>query len=165
MKALDTSSWFIGKNSSNSNELCTSKAIGTGFGSYAGLCPEAPTQEGTYLMSGIAHYANTNRIRTDLTIPAARENSRDLMVSSYGIALATNVPKIEITVGNITSLSCRHIDWTGLPMATAHSEAVRWLISKLLPKHPLMENFMSIGKTVRWVEIMTRICGELSNIS
>ncbi len=109
---INTSSWFVGKNSSDFNELCTSKAIGTGFGSYAGLCPEAPTQEGTYLMSGIAYYANTNRIRTDLTVPDAREDSRDLMVSSYGIALATNVPKIEINTGtyNVTILPAYRLD-------------------------------------------------------
>ena len=95
-EGINTSSWFIGDNGITSNKLCSSKTIGSGFGSYAGLCPEAPTQQGTYLLSGIAYYANTNRIRTDLTVPSARANSRDLMVSTYGIALATNVPKIEI---------------------------------------------------------------------
>ncbi len=86
-----------------SNELCTSKPIGNGFGSYSGLCPEAPTQQGTYLMSGVAHFANTNRIRSDLPIPDSRKNSRDLMVSTYGIALATNVPKIDVKSGDYKS--------------------------------------------------------------
>ncbi len=109
---INASSWFIGSNGVTSNDLCTSKPIGSGFGSYSGLCPEAPTQQGTYLMSGTAHYANTNRIRTDLTIPAARVNSRDLMVSTYGIALATNVPKIEVTVSgrNVTILPAYRLD-------------------------------------------------------
>lgn len=92
--------WFIGSNGVTSNELCSAKPIGSGFGYFAGLCPEAPTQQGTYLLSGLAHYANTNRIRTDLTIPTSRANSRDLMVTTYGIALATNVPKIEVWVGD-----------------------------------------------------------------
>ncbi|WP_157469844.1 pilus assembly protein [Desulfobulbus elongatus] len=92
--------WFVGSNGVTDNELCTGKSIGSGFGSFAGLCPEAPTQQGTYLLSGLAYYANTNRIRTDLTVHPSREDSRDLMVSTYGIALATNVPKIEVSVGD-----------------------------------------------------------------
>ena len=103
---INTSKWFIGDNGATTDEVCSSKDIGSGFGSYSGLCPEAPTQKGTYLMSGIAYYANTHRIRSDLTIPTARSNSRDLMVSTYGIALATNVPKIEISTnaGKVTIL-------------------------------------------------------------
>ena len=109
---IDESSWFIGSNGITTDELCTAKPIGAGFGSYAGLCPEAPTQQGTYLMSGIAHYANTHRIRNDLTVPLARENSRDLMVSTYGIALATNVPKIEVRteMGLVTILPAYRLD-------------------------------------------------------
>ncbi len=109
---INTSSWFIGSNGVTSNDLCTSKPIGSGFGSYSGLCPEAPTQQGTYLMSGTAHYANTERIRTDLTVPPARANSRDLMVSTYGIALATNVPKIEVVVNGrkVTILPAYRLD-------------------------------------------------------
>ena len=109
---INSSSWFIGSNGTTSNDLCSSKDIGSGFGSYSGLCPEAPTQEGTYLLSGIAHYANTHPIRTDLTIPASRANSRDLMVSTYGIALATNVPKIEVVAGNnaVTILPAYRLD-------------------------------------------------------
>lgn len=90
--------WFIGSNGDTQDDLCSAKPIGKGFGSFTGLCPEAPTQKGTYLLTGLAHYANTHRIRSDLPIPGSRQNSRDLMVSTYGIALATNVPKIEITV-------------------------------------------------------------------
>jgi len=98
---IDSGSWFIGSNGTSSDGLCTSKPIGTGlgFGSFSGTCPEAPTQKGTYLMSGVAYYANTNPIRSDLTVPAARAKSHDLKVSTYGIALATNVPHIEVLVG------------------------------------------------------------------
>jgi Tfp pilus tip-associated adhesin PilY1 len=99
-EGLDLSSWFVGNTSDESNDLCSAKAIGSGFGSFYGICPEAPTQQGTYMMAGLAHYSNTNRIRTDLVVPPARANSRDLMVSTYGIALATNVPKIEVQVGS-----------------------------------------------------------------
>ncbi|MDY0220206.1 MAG: PilC/PilY family type IV pilus protein [Desulfobacterium sp.] len=111
-EGIDASSWFIGSNGVMSNDLCNSKDIGSGFGSFSGLCPEAPTQKGTYLMAGVAHYANTNRIRSDLIIPPSRANSRDLMVTTYGIALATNVPKIEITIGDkkVTVLPAYRLD-------------------------------------------------------
>lgn len=111
-EGINASSWFVGSNGVTSNELCSPKSIGSGFGSYFGLCPEAPTQKGTYLMSGVAYYANTNRIRADLTVPASRTNSRDLMVSTYGIALATNVPKIEVMVNGskVTILPAYRLD-------------------------------------------------------
>ncbi|MCL2791200.1 MAG: PilC/PilY family type IV pilus protein [Desulfobulbus sp.] len=111
--------WFIGNNGSaaaaENNQLCSAKPIGAGFGSFAGLCPEAPTQKGTYLMAGMANYVNTNRIRNDLEVPPARENSRDLMATTYGIALATNVPKIEVNVGGkkVTILPAYRLDVQG----------------------------------------------------
>ena len=111
---IDTASWFIGSNGTTSDGLCTSKPIVAAFGSFSGICPEAPTQQGTYLMSGVALYANTHRIRSDLPVPAARTNSHDLEVSTYGIALATNVPKIEVLVGvnkkKITILPAYRLD-------------------------------------------------------
>lgn len=112
LEGISTNSWFVGGNGVTNNELCSSKTSGSGFGAFRGICPEAPTQEGTYRMTGIAHYANTSRIRSDLTIPTARANSRDLMVSTYGIALATNVPKIEIhtDAGNVTILPAYRLD-------------------------------------------------------
>lgn len=111
-EGINASSWFIGSNGTTSNELCTSKPIGAGFGAFSGLCPEAPTQQGTYLVSGLAHYANTNRIRSDLTVPGSRQNSRDLKVTTYGIALATNVPKIDVRVGTnkVTILPAYRLD-------------------------------------------------------
>ncbi|CAG0889455.1 unnamed protein product [Cyprideis torosa] len=111
-EGIDTSSWFVGNNGQTDNDLCSSKDKGSGFGSFSGLCPEAPTQEGTYRMAGIAHYANTNRIRSDLKVASSRKNSRDLMVSTYGIALATNVPKIEVSANGkkVTILPAYRLD-------------------------------------------------------
>lgn len=93
--------WFVGSNGSVSNDLCSSKTVAN-LGSAYGLCPEAPSQKGTYLMAGVAHYAKTNRIRSDLTVPPGPEFADSLKVSTYGIALATNVPKIEVVVGGNT---------------------------------------------------------------
>lgn len=92
--------WFIGSNGGVApNNLCTSKSNSYGFGAFAGLCPEAPTQKGTYLMAGVAHYARTNAIRSDLTVPTGSQFANSLKVNTYGIALATNVPRIEVPIG------------------------------------------------------------------
>jgi type IV pilus assembly protein PilY1 len=85
----------IGSNGTTSDNACTAKSI-TNLGLVNGICPEAPMQLGTFLIAGTAYYAHTNRIRTDLTVPAADTTS--LKVKTYGIALATNVPRIEVTV-------------------------------------------------------------------
>ncbi|MBV5316672.1 MAG: hypothetical protein JZU50_02580 [Desulfobulbaceae bacterium] len=98
-EGLNVGAWFIGSNGIAKNELCSSKSIGAGLGSFIGLCPEAPGQQGTYLLSGLAHYAHTHHVRSDLVVPPARADSRDLTVSTYGVALTTNVPQIEVQVG------------------------------------------------------------------
>lgn len=110
-EGINGQSWFVGNAGTATNELCTSKLV-TGLGSIFGLCPEAPSQKGTYLMSGVAHYAKTHRIRSDLTVPAGNEYKDSLKVSTYGIALATNVPKIEVTVGGnkVTILPAYRLD-------------------------------------------------------
>jgi len=111
-EGIDLLSWFIGSNGATSNSLCTPKPIGSGFGAFAGLCPEAPTQQGTFLMAGVAHYARTHRIRSDLTVPSASQFSNSLKVNTYGIALATNVPRIEVQVGTnkVTILPAYRLD-------------------------------------------------------
>ena len=103
--------WFVGSNGSVTNELCSSKTVAN-LGSAYGLCPEAPSQKGTYLMSGVAYYAHTNRIRSDLTVPSGNQFAESLKVNTYGIALATNVPKIEVTVGGnkVTILPAYRLD-------------------------------------------------------
>lgn len=76
-------------------ELCSAKTT-SGLGDVVGICPEGPTLGGTYHMAGLAYHARTNRIRTDLTIPAS--DTRSLKVTTYGISLATNVPTLPIRV-------------------------------------------------------------------
>lgn len=85
--------YFIGANGTLNNELCDGKTV-SNLGSIYGICPEGPTLLGSYLMPGMAHQAHINRIRTDLTIPS--DDTRSLKVSTYGIQLATNVPRIPI---------------------------------------------------------------------
>lgn len=88
-----TGTYFIGANGSINNELCDGKTVGN-LGSIYGICPEGPTLLGSYLMPGLAHHARINRIRTDLTVPA--DDKQSLKVATYGVQLATNVPRIPI---------------------------------------------------------------------
>ncbi|HYC48334.1 MAG TPA: PilC/PilY family type IV pilus protein [Thermoanaerobaculia bacterium] len=77
-------------------ELCTPKTI-TGLGNVSGICPEGPTLGGSYLMAGLAYQAKTNKIRTDLKYDETTLiGKQSLKVTSYGIQLATNTPRIEI---------------------------------------------------------------------
>lgn len=112
LEGISGQSWFIGSNGTLINELCSSKAV-SNFGDIYGICPEAPSQKGTYLMAGVAHYAKTQRIRTNLTVPPGAQYANALTVSTYGIALASNVPKIEITLTNgkkVTILPAYRLD-------------------------------------------------------
>lgn len=94
-EGINGNSWFVGSSGASNNKLCDSKVV-TSFGGIFGICPESPADMGSYLMSGIAYYAHTNKIRTDLTVPAS--DTKSLKVNTYGIALASSVPKIEVTV-------------------------------------------------------------------
>lgn len=91
--------WFIGDNGTTADGLCSAKTI-SGLGDASGICPEAPSQHGSYLMDGVAWWAHTNRIRTDLSVPDT--NTSALKVDTYGIQLANNVPRIKATVDGKT---------------------------------------------------------------
>lgn len=91
----------VGSNGSTYDGLCTGKTISS-LGSALGICPEAPSIGGSYLIGGTAYYAHTNPIRSDITIPTANANWNYLKATTYGIALATNVPRISVTVGSGT---------------------------------------------------------------
>jgi type IV pilus assembly protein PilY1 len=89
--------WAIGRTPADTTEICNDKSFSSLAG-VSGICPEAPTQGGGYLMSGAALYAHTNAIRSDFTIPAS--NKRAFRVDTYGVALATGTPRIKVPVPN-----------------------------------------------------------------
>jgi len=95
------SSWFVGNNGSVNDGFCTAKTISS-FAAANGICPEAAPLKGSYLMSGAAYFAHTNRIRSSAsiagnpTIPYG--DSKSLRVDTYAIQLATNTPRITIPV-------------------------------------------------------------------
>jgi len=87
--------YMVGDNGLTNDNSCTPKSFTT-LSAMKGLCPEAPTMGGSYLMAGAAYYARSNKIRTDITTPA--DNTTSLKVKTYGVALSTNTPKIKIPV-------------------------------------------------------------------
>ncbi len=102
MEGINGNTYFIGANGTINNELCNGKTV-SGLGSIYGICPEGPTLLGSYLMPGMAYHARVNRIRTDLTVPAT--DTRSLKVATYGIQLATNVPRVPIAYqGKVASV-------------------------------------------------------------
>ncbi|ODU13880.1 MAG: hypothetical protein ABS91_00645 [Thiobacillus sp. SCN 64-35] len=93
MEGIHGNTYFIGASGISTNELCNGKTV-SNLGSIYGICPEGPTLLGSYLMPGMAYHARVNPIRTDLTVPM--DDKRSLKVATYGIQLATNVPRIPI---------------------------------------------------------------------
>lgn len=62
-----------------------------------GICPDIPSMEGSYLMSGLAYKAATTDLRPGLQgKPSGYRNT----VQTYSVALAENLPKFDIPVGD-----------------------------------------------------------------
>ncbi|RZL68679.1 MAG: hypothetical protein EOP77_00425 [Variovorax sp.] len=91
---------LIGNNNvtSTTGDLCTGKTI-SDMSVLTGLCPEAPNMKGTYLGAGVAYWAHTNKIRTDLTVPA-NANAEALKVRQYAVSMAGGSASIQIPVPN-----------------------------------------------------------------
>ena len=93
-------SYFIGRSGALTNEFCDAKNV-TSLGSISGICPEGPTQAGSYKIAGLAYATHINHIRSDLTVPAS--NTTALKVNTYGVQLATNVPQLALKLSGETT--------------------------------------------------------------
>lgn len=93
--------FFVGAGTSVNDGICTAKTL-TNFSDAEGLCPEAPRLEGGFDISGLAYYAHTNPIRTDLTDYDG--NQADIMVDTFGVTLSPAVPKIEVPLPSSTDV-------------------------------------------------------------
>jgi type IV pilus assembly protein PilY1 len=93
------SKWSVGRSggtgTNDNDELCTPKSINS-LANASGVCPEAPTYEGSFLVSGAALYSHINPVRNDITIPTT--NRRAFRVDTYSVALATGTPRISVPV-------------------------------------------------------------------
>ncbi|OED40594.1 hypothetical protein ACH42_16010 [Endozoicomonas sp. (ex Bugula neritina AB1)] len=72
-----------------SERHCSSKYL-TGLSQAVGLCPEIPQLEGGYQIAGLAWYANTSDLRTELTGKQS--------VRTYAIELAESMPNFTLDV-------------------------------------------------------------------
>ncbi len=86
---------------------CTGKTI-TDLGLVEGACPNGPNFHGTYLGAGVASYANTHRIRSDLDatangIPDLPYNA--MTVRNYGVTLSGSAATIEVPLPGQASCS------------------------------------------------------------
>ncbi|MGY6555633.1 MAG: pilus assembly protein [Wenzhouxiangella sp.] len=79
-----------------STGFCTAEEIGN-LADFAGICPEAPNQDGTYHIAGLAHFAHTNDLRP--TWPGEQT------VRTIGVSLAPAVPRIDIPLPGETQPS------------------------------------------------------------
>jgi type IV pilus assembly protein PilY1 len=102
-EGINGKKWFVGSNGNardNTDGLCVSKTVDA-LGLVAGMCPEGPVTKGTYQIAGAAWYAHTHRIRT-LPDPVAAAvpdtDTKSLKVTTYAVQLATNTPKINLSV-------------------------------------------------------------------
>ena len=82
---------FIGEVGGVTNGAPTAKTAST-FGNIRGLSPEEPTKGGTYYSASVARYGRITSINA-----ASTQN-----ISTYSIALASPLPKIEFPVGGRT---------------------------------------------------------------
>jgi type IV pilus assembly protein PilY1 len=88
---------LVGENSTDHNQLCTGKTIDD-LGAVRGICADGPNFKGTYLGAGVAYYANTNKIRSDLTVIPPDLSPTALMVRQYGVSMSGGVATLAIPV-------------------------------------------------------------------
>lgn len=103
-EGLHNEYWFIGESGNVNDRLCGAKEIDF-LGNAKGLCPEAPSQAGTFHIAGLAHYAYTESIRDDLT--DSSNNTVDIQVKTHGVELAPAVPSIHVPLPGETETAVR----------------------------------------------------------
>lgn len=89
------------------DQLCTEKTVDS-LGKAGGFCPEAPRLTGSFAVAGLAYYAHAFDIRPGDSDPQVdcgtgvgttqgqRNLSGEQRVDTYGVAMATAVPTIDI---------------------------------------------------------------------
>ncbi len=112
---------MVGDNGTVANLQCTGKTI-SDLGAVQGPCPDGPNFKGTYLGAGVAHFNNTQRIRTDFTEAARKVPDypyAGLTVRNYGVTMSGGVATIEVPLpgqiecseanGGLANLACKRV--------------------------------------------------------
>lgn len=84
-----SNAYFVGRTPTNTAQDCTAKSF-SNLSAVDGVCPEAATRRGGYNMVGIAAYAHSTDLRSDIV------GSQKL--TTYGVALAPELPKVTVQV-------------------------------------------------------------------
>ena len=92
----DDGTYFIGSIPDDNDKACTEKDLDL-LSEASGTCPEAPWLEGTYHLAGLAHFAHTESIRSDLTEHDSNTTA-EVKVKTFGVALSPAQPVIHIPV-------------------------------------------------------------------
>ena len=101
IEGITGNKFFLGRNAGNTDEFCGLKTV-SALGDSYGLCPEGPTVDGSFHMAGMAHYAHTNDLRSDL------EGVQD--ITTFAVALATTTPAIAAPIGPDVAATTEKID-------------------------------------------------------
>lgn len=107
LPAIAGGKWFVGRSGTNDDKRCTAKDIGS-LSSADGLCPDAPGYRGSFSSAGLAYWAHTNRIRTEIPGVTLKDLSGGDVgkvagfVNTYSVALSPGKPRIEIKADNAT---------------------------------------------------------------
>ncbi len=77
-------------------DICRAVKV-TGLSLVRGICPDVPSTEGSYLISGLAKAAAETDLRPGVQ---DKPNTYKLTATTYTVAMAESLPKFEIPVGN-----------------------------------------------------------------
>lgn len=89
-EGISGGSYFVGSVGGSGDQQCTAKTI-TDLANVRGTCPDAPRLEGSYLVSGLAHFVKTR----DMLAHVPGKNT----ISTFGVKLAGDLPRINIKLG------------------------------------------------------------------
>ena len=85
--------YYIGDESGDFDTSCSPKTV-TSLGKVRGLCPEEPTKQGSYYSAAVAYYGHNNDVNTG--------TDGEQRVVSYMVGLSSPLPRIEITIQNLS---------------------------------------------------------------
>lgn len=80
----------VGVSANTHEDICSAKGVAD-LSKVRGICPDVPSLEGSYMVAGMAHRANTVDLRPDVT--------RVQTAKTFAVTMADSLPKFEIPVG------------------------------------------------------------------
>lgn len=90
----------LGASLNTHEDLCTAKNL-VSLADARGICPDIPSMEGSYLLSGLAYKAYTTDLRPSLLTPggAPKPATYKNKVQTYAVSVAENLPTFTVPLG------------------------------------------------------------------